>query len=133
MAQLSYSSVSANFNDRFGANVKLDDAESLLGRLGLAIDYRNAWRDASGQVRRTSVYGIGNLYYEFFDGTVANVSGTTFANANERLWGGVGLGGTYNWANDRYALYGEVSVNTSLENFGDSDSVNGTAGFRLRW
>jgi len=49
------------------------------------------------------------------------------------LWGGVGLGGTCNWASDRYALYGEVSVNTSLNDFGDSYSVNGTAGFRLRW
>jgi fibronectin-binding autotransporter adhesin len=82
---------------------------------------------------RSSVYGIANLYYEFFDGTIANVSGTTFANANERLWGGIGLGGTYNWANDRYALYGEVSINTSLKDFGDSYTLNGTAGFRLRW
>jgi outer membrane autotransporter protein len=132
-AQLSYTSVSADFNDRFGTPVTLDDAKSLLGRLGLAADYRNAWRDGSGRIVRSSVYGITNLYYEFFDGTVANVAGSTFANANERLWGGVGLGGTYNWASDRYAVYGEVALNTSLNDFGDSYSVNGTAGFRLRW
>jgi hypothetical protein len=36
-------------------------------------------------------------------------------------------------AGDRYALYGEVSVNISFKDFGDSYSVNGTAGFRLRW
>ncbi|RCS22763.1 autotransporter outer membrane beta-barrel domain-containing protein, partial [Phyllobacterium salinisoli] len=132
-SQLSYASVSADFNDRFGAHVTLDDAESLLGRVGLAADYRNAWLDGSEQIVRTSVYGIANLYYEFLDGTRANVSGTSFVSANERLWGDVGLGGTYNWANDRYALYGEVSVNTSMKDLGDSYSVNGTAGFRMKW
>lgn len=132
-AQLSYASVSADLDGRFGTHVTLDEAKSLLGRLGLSADYRNVWRDRSGQVVRSSVHGITNLYYEFFDGTLTNVAGTTFANANERLWGGIGLGGTYNWANDRYVLYGEVSANTSLKDFGNSYSVNGTAGFRLRW
>jgi fibronectin-binding autotransporter adhesin len=131
--QLSYMSVSASFVDRFGAAVSLDDAESLQSRLGFSLDHRKTWRDASGQLTRSSVYGIANLYYEFLGGTVVNVAGTTFANANERLWGGVGLGGTYNWADDKYALFGEVTVNTSLKDFGDSHSVNGTTGFRVRW
>ena len=51
----------------------------------------------------------------------------------DELWGGLGVGGTYSWNSDKYALYSEVTVNTSLENFGDSYSVNGTGGFRIRW
>jgi outer membrane autotransporter protein len=61
------------------------------------------------------------------------VSGTSFASSNDRLWGGIGGGGTFSWADGRYALYGEVSVNTSLKDFGDSYSYKGTAGFRMRW
>ena len=79
------------------------------------------------------VYGIANVYREFLDGTTVALAGTPLHVENEELWGGVGLGGTYSWAGDRYALYGEVSVNTSLDNFGDSYSVNGTAGLRIRW
>ena len=36
------------------------------------------------------------------------------------------------WSADKYALFGEVSVNTGLDNFGDSTSVNGKAGLRIR-
>jgi hypothetical protein len=47
--------------------------------------------------------------------------------------GGLGTGGTYNWAGDMYWLYGEVSTNTSLGSFADGYSYNGTAGMRVRW
>ncbi|MDR6636090.1 hypothetical protein J2X72_005153, partial [Phyllobacterium sp. 1468] len=30
-------------------------------------------------------------------------------------------------------LYSEVSINTSLSNFADSYSLNGTAGFRVKF
>jgi fibronectin-binding autotransporter adhesin len=73
------------------------------------------------------------VYYEFLDGVSVNVSGTNFTSANERLWGGIGLGGTHSFANDRYAFFGEVAVNTSLTDFGDSYSLNGNVGFRMRW
>jgi hypothetical protein len=45
----------------------------------------------------------------------------------------VGLGGTYNWNDDKYSVYAEVSANTSLQNFGDSHTVNGTVGLRVKW
>jgi type V secretory pathway adhesin AidA len=51
----------------------------------------------------------------------------------EGLWGGVGLGGSYNWSDDKYSVFGEVSANTSLESFGDSYALNGTTGFRVKW
>ena len=127
-AQLSYTSVDFDFTDVFGAAVSARDGESLLGRVGLALDHRNAWAGGSSHL-----YGIANLYYEFLDGTSVDISGTRLVSQRDDLWGGLGLGGTYNWAGDRYAVFGEVSVNSSLEHFGDSYSVNGTAGFRIRW
>ncbi|MGH6861028.1 MAG: autotransporter outer membrane beta-barrel domain-containing protein, partial [Phyllobacterium sp.] len=133
-AQLAYSSVDVDsFTDPFGARVALGSGDSLKGRLGLAASYQNAWQDASGKTARSSVYSIANLYYEFLDGTQTDVAGVHFASENDRSWGGIGAGGSYNWADDKYSVYGEMSVNTSLSNFTDSYSLNGTAGFKLKF
>ena len=78
-------------------------------------------------------YGIANLYYEFLDGTEVDVAGLAVESRPERLWGGLGLGGTHNWDDDKYSIYGEVWVDTSLQSFADSYALNGTAGFRVRW
>ncbi len=133
-AQLVYSVVNFDtFFDRFGARVSLGRGDSLLGRAGLSLDHQRTWRDEAGRLTRSDVYGIANLHYEFRDGTVVNVSGTRLANANDRLWGSIGAGGTYSWADGRYTVYGEVSYNTSLSHAGDSYSYKGTGGFRIVW
>lgn len=133
-AQLVYSAVNFNrFNDAFGAPVSLDTGDSLIGRAGLAAEYQSAWRDPARGMVRASVYGITNLYYEFLAGTETNVAGVPFASATDRLWGGIGGGGSYSWNDGKYALYGEALVSTSLSNFSDSYSYKGTAGFRVRW
>jgi outer membrane autotransporter protein len=131
-AQLSYTRVRGDLVDNFETSVAIDDGESLIGRLGFAIDYRSAWLGPRGPTS-AYVYGIANVYREFLDGTTVDIAGLPFHMESDNLWGGLGLGGTYSWAGDRYALYGEVSYNTSLDNFGDSYSVNGLAGFRIRW
>lgn len=131
-AQLAYSAVDFDsFNDRYGADISLDRGNSLLGRLGLSADYEANWTGTDGKITRNHVYGIANLYQEFLNGSRISVADTGFATENERTWGGIGTGGSYDWANGKYKLYGEVSVNTSLKNFGDSYSVNGTAGFKV--
>ena len=84
-------------------------------------------------INRSYVYGIANLYYEFLDGSAVDVSSVRFASRNDRFWGGIGLGGSYNWDNDKYSIYGEGSVNTSLNNFGDSYAYKGTIGLRVKW
>ena len=133
-AQLTYSKVDFDsFNDIFGARVSLDRGESLQGRLGVAVEHQNSWYNANGLIDRAQVYGIANLYYEFLEGTRVDVAGTTFANESERLWGGIGLGGSYNWNSDKYSIYGEGAINTSLADFGDSYSYKGTLGFRVKW
>lgn len=133
-AQLTWSSVQFDtFNDAWGASVESEDGNSLNARLGLSVDYRTAWADGNGQITRTNLYGIANLYQEFMSGNKVTVAGVDFDNGNDKTWGGLGLGGTYAWADDKYALYGEGSINTSLNNFADSYSVKGTVGLRVKW
>jgi outer membrane autotransporter protein len=133
-AQLTWSSVEFDdFKDAFGAPVSLNSGDSLVGRLGLAVDRQTEWRDADGSASRAHVYGIGNLYYDLEDGTSVDVAGTPIDSEIEALWAGLGFGGTYSWADDKYALYGEGLAKTSLEGFGDSYALSGTVGFRATW
>ncbi len=133
-AQLMWSSVDFDsFNDVWGTAVALRDGDSLTGRIGISADYRNVWRDADGQLVRSSIYGIANLYQELMGDMSIKVAEVNFGTGNDRTWGGIGAGGTYSWNDDTYALYGEGSLNTSLNNFADSYTIKGTAGFRIRW
>lgn len=129
-AQLAYSKVDSDFADNFGARVSLDRSDSLTGRLGLALDHQQSWRDQSGTLVRSNIYGITNLYYEFRGGTSVDVAGTGFASEYERLAAGIGLGGTYSWDDEKYSIYGEALVKTS---FDDEYSVGGNVGLRVRW
>ncbi|NEH53984.1 autotransporter outer membrane beta-barrel domain-containing protein, partial [Rhizobium leguminosarum] len=132
--QLVHSAVDYNdFTDAFGAPVSLLDGDSLKGRLGISADYQTALTDASGQTSRLHAYGIANIHYEFLSGAQTDLAGVKLTSEEEPLWGGVGGGGGYSWADDKYALHTEVTVNTSLGNFGDSYHVTGTAGFRVRF
>ncbi|MBV2143353.1 autotransporter outer membrane beta-barrel domain-containing protein [Falsochrobactrum sp. TDYN1] len=132
--QLIYSSVDFDsFYEPFGEKVSLHNGDSLQGRLGLSFDRQNAWQNSKGLTNRIHSYGIGNLYYEFLDGVSVELAETRLTSRNERLWGGIGLGGSYNWDDDKYSLYGEASINTSLNNFGDSYNYKGNIGFRVKW
>lgn len=133
-AQLVYSKVDFDsYLDVYDATVRLDKGDSLQGRLGMTIDHETSWQNVHDTTDRAHVYSIANLYYEFLNGTQVDVAGTSLASKKERLWGGLGLGGSYNWNNDKYSLYGEGLVNTSLNNLGDNYSVKGNVGFRMKW
>jgi fibronectin-binding autotransporter adhesin len=133
-AQLAYSSVRFDdFTDVFGAGVSLDRSESLVGRLGIAANHDVEWRGATGQLNRAHLYGIANLYYEFAGRSRVAVSDISFASRNDRLYGGLGIGGSLDWADAKYSIYGEAQVNTSLENMGDNNAIGGTVGFRMQW
>ncbi|OWT54852.1 autotransporter family protein [Candidimonas nitroreducens] len=132
--QLVYSNVDFDtFTDAFGARVSNARGESLQGRLGVALDHESSGIGAKNASVRTHVYGVANLHYEFLNGTKVDVAGESFASRNDRLWASLGVGGSYNWDNDKYSLYGEGLVDTSLNQFGNSYSVIGRVGFRMRW
>ncbi|WP_163877328.1 autotransporter outer membrane beta-barrel domain-containing protein [Rhizobium laguerreae] len=133
-AQLAYSSVRFDdFTDAYGAAASLDDGDSLTGRLGISADYDSDWKDASGRTSRAKLYGIANLYYDFLDGSDVDVSGTSLVSENQALWGGLGMGGSLSWADDRYAAHGEAFARTSLQDFGDSNALGAKVGFSVKW
>lgn len=137
-AQLQYSNVDFDdFTTKWGkggrSDVSRDKGDSLIGRLGASLDYQDSWQNAQGMTDRSVVYGIVNFYNEFLDGTKVDVNRTSFTNKSERFWGGVGFGGSYNWNDDKYSIYGEGSVTTSFRSFGDSYSYKGTVGLRIKW
>ncbi len=122
-----------SFTDPLGLNVSMDRGDSFVGRYGLALEQQETWKDKDGKTRRSSIYGIVNLYNEFLGETRVHWAGETLAQRDARFWGGVGLGGTYNWNDDRYSIYGEVAAETSLEDIGDSYKLGGTLGLRVKW
>ncbi|WP_253610544.1 MULTISPECIES: autotransporter outer membrane beta-barrel domain-containing protein [unclassified Bradyrhizobium] len=133
-AQLIYSSVTFDgFTDRFGARVSPDKGDSLRARFGISAGWEKAWKDAHGNAERLKLYGIANLYAEFLGGTRVSVAETWFVSRNASSTGELGLGGTYDWGDNKYSLYGEVAASTSLGNFGSSYGNRGIAGARYRW
>ena len=133
-AQLSYSSVRFDsFTAPFDAAVSLSGSDVLIGRAGLSLDYEDAWTGTGGKVSRPHVYGIANLYYDFLDGNDVDVSGTAFHEHDQPLWGGLGLGGSLSWADDRYTAFGEAFAKSSLRNFGDSRAIGAKLSFSVKW
>ena len=131
-AQLIYSKVKfESFHDAFGAQVTLDQGSSLLARLGLSLAHEQTSQDGSGKASHQRHYAIVNLYNEFKNGTRVDVAGVGFANRNERLWGGIGAGTSYSWADGKYTVYGQGLLNTSLNHFGDSYTFTATLGLRM--
>lgn len=122
-----------SFTDPLGLNVSMDRGDSFVGRYGLALEQQSTWKDQDDKTRRSSIYGIVNLYNEYLGETRVNWAGETLEQRDARFWGGVGLGGTYNWNDDRYSIYGELAAETSLEDIGDSYKLGGTLGLRVKW
>ncbi|KRC81475.1 autotransporter-associated beta strand repeat-containing protein [Sphingomonas sp. Root241] len=119
------------FVDLAGAIVSAGDSDSLLGRLGISLDHQKSWSQANGQTARRHLYGIANIEYEMLDGTRVDVSGTPLLRRDDRLRGELGIGGSYSWGSGRYTIYSEVSGNTALGNFGNSNTLRAHAGFQV--
>ncbi|MBZ9921531.1 autotransporter outer membrane beta-barrel domain-containing protein, partial [Mesorhizobium sp. BR1-1-7] len=133
-AQLSYSAVRFDgFTDPFDASVSLSRSEALIGRAGLSLDYEDAWTGAQGKASRSHLYGIANLYYDFLDGNDVDVSGTALHEHDQPLWGGLGVGGSLSWDDDRYTVSGEAFAKSSLKEFGDSNSIGAKLGLSVKW
>lgn len=122
-----------SFTDPFGAKVRLDDGDSLIGRFGVSLDYEPERSGANDAAAQTHVYAIANLYNEFLNGTNVNVAGVSFRSRDERLWAELGVGGTYQWNKGRYGVYGNLSVAGATKNMSDNHSVGGMIGFRVQW
>ncbi|MEZ2328992.1 autotransporter outer membrane beta-barrel domain-containing protein [Mesorhizobium sp. RCC_202] len=89
--------------------------DSLLGRLGLSLDHQSQWQERSGRAGHTNHYTIANLYYDFGNGSPVDLAGSRLSSRNEQLRGGLGIGGTINWADHRFLVFGEVVARTGLK------------------
>ena len=128
--QMSYQNVRFDaFEDPSNAAVASRNGDSLKTRGGLSIDHDRSW-EANGGSRRTHLYGLFNLSYEWLDGTSVDVAGTPIRTSNDRLWGEAALGGSLGLG-DRLTIYTQVSASSALHDFGDSYNIKGTAGVRL--
>lgn len=124
--QLTYSSVHFDrFADPFGAVASMEDADSLISRLGIAIN-----RDRAVHDRRSHFYAVANLGYEWDNGIRAQVSGVQIKRMDRREWGELGFGASINWTNG-VRLYGEISGKSPLHDIANSYTVHGTAGISV--
>ena len=124
--QTSYTHVAFDgFTDPYGAQVSLDKGSSLKTRLGLSLDHQ-AHSDSGSH----HLYGVANLVYEWMDGTRVDVSGAALRHRDDRLWGEIGVGGSYSW-NNRTTLYLQATGSTAIKDFGSSTALTGTAGLRV--
>ncbi|UIJ96041.1 autotransporter outer membrane beta-barrel domain-containing protein [Sinorhizobium meliloti] len=133
-AQLVYTSVNFDdFVDPYGARVSLDDGNSLRGRIGLALDREQQWQGAEGDGRSSRLFGTVDLYREFLGDTRADVSGVSFGIEADDWIGEIGIGGSYNWGDDKYSLYGEARASTGLSDFGGSYAVRASVGLKMKF
>jgi len=139
-AQLTQSGVGFDqFLDPFDALVTLDEANRLVGRIGVSLDKETEWTAEDGTKSRSHIYGLANLYYDFSDGTKVTVSGESgangvaFRNSSDRLQAGVAVGASFNLDEDRVSIFGEARLTTSLENPGNSFGVAANAGLRIKF
>lgn len=62
----------------FGSRVSTTSSDSLIGSLGVAADGDREWKDDDGEIRRSHLYGIANLYHDFTGATDVNVADVFF-------------------------------------------------------
>ena len=137
--QLAYTAEDIDDNhDPYGARLIDTENQGGFARLGLAFEQRLSQRINRNMygnllLERIGLYAIANTYYYFDDKTEVQVSGTSLYQARDEWWGQLGVGFTYDQCGDRCSVYGEVDYASSLDNFGDSDSIQLTFGFRFKW
>lgn len=133
-AQLTYSGIAHDrFTDVYGARVALEEGQDMKVRLGLAADYKDSWIDEGGTSSRLHAYGIANLYIDALPQSRVLLEDVNLATSQEMLWGGIGIGGTYSWGDEKYAIHGQAGLNAGLVDFGRSYSMSGTTGISVRF
>ncbi|CDG17325.1 autotransporter outer membrane beta-barrel domain-containing protein [Xenorhabdus doucetiae] len=135
-AQLAFSSVKMNdFHDTFGTKIRFDQSESMKLRLGTTIDYRQKWRDEQNKDgKAANLYGLFNIRQELLGrNDTVDVADVTFHAGNDRTWAESGVGGSYSWNDNNSFVYGQTSVNTSLNNFADSYELSAKIGLKATW
>ncbi len=125
-AQVYYSSLSYDAFDMGTMHIDGGKAESLRGRIGVAINSQTFGDNG----KATHLYGILNLLNEFEGKNTMWAAGTPIRSHPEKLWGEVGLGFTHNFS-DRFSVFGEGGYETAFSNSGDNYNLKGRLGLRV--
>lgn len=135
-AQLVYSSINMkDFDDKFGTKIRFDQSRNMKLRVGATIDHHQKWRDDQSKDEKASnFYGLFNIRQELLGrNDTVDIANVAFHGGNDRTWGEAGAGGAYSWGNSKYFVYGQSSVNTSLNNFADSYELSAKIGIKATW
>ncbi|MBY6190331.1 autotransporter outer membrane beta-barrel domain-containing protein [Microbulbifer agarilyticus] len=124
--------------DPYGASMTDAENQGGFARMGVAFEQRLSQRVNRNMygnllLERIGFYAIANTYFYFDDQTEVKVSGTSLFQERDQWWGQIGAGFTYDECGDGCSVYGELDYATSLNNLGDSYSVQLTFGFRYKW
>lgn len=132
-AQIAYSRVNFDsFTDiQNSIIINEKDYVGLEGRLGLALNYEKSHLDSSGKMRRNKLYILGNIHQEFKGDSTVSISGVDYESKMNNTWMSVGVGGSHNWDNDRFSIYGELSLASSTKKFGEEYELAGEIGLRI--
>lgn len=132
-AQIAYSRVNFDsFTDiQNSIIINEKDYVGLEGRLGLALNYEKSHLDSSGKMRRNKLYILGNIHQEFKGDSTVSISGVDYESKMNNTWVSVGVGGSHNWDNDRFSIYGELSLASSTKKFGEEYELAGEIGLRI--
>ncbi|HWK94814.1 MAG TPA: autotransporter outer membrane beta-barrel domain-containing protein [Pseudolabrys sp.] len=126
--QMIYSNVRFDhFVDPWGADVTADKSGSLRTRWGISLEHDGEWDG-----RRSRVYGIANISYEWLDAMRTLVAGVPIDHHDERLWGELGIGASIRWR-EGLSFYGELSGNTPFRGFGNSYILKANLGLRVQF
>lgn len=133
-AQLVWSRVSVDsFDDAFGSKVSLKDGDSLLARVGVSGDRKAEWQAKDGTKTRTWLHLNLDVIQEMADGTTTDIEEVQFSSRDARTTVAAGVGGTLDWHDGRYAVYGKVGVQSSPHNPSDNYGAGGNVGVRISW
>lgn len=135
-AQLTYSGLNLkDYTDFYDARVHHSNENDVLGRIGLATNYENAWQDAAGFTRKLDLYGMIGVQQNFTgNSNLILVSGTPFYTGGQtRTQLQLTLGSTYSWNDGKYAVFGTVETSGATKNISDNYSLSGNLGFKIRW
>jgi outer membrane autotransporter protein len=123
-AQLTYANVDQDsYTDSYGLDVSPEDADSLIGRLG--VQFQTTIAGINGQ--SFTPWAVFNVLSEFMGDNDTNVAGTVLTSDIGGTWYNAGLGFDAKLT-DSVALYGSGEYN-----FGDVEGWAGTAGLKVRW
>ncbi len=101
----------------------------------MALAYDNSYQDPDdGRVKRNKFYGLVNYYHSFEGEGEVSINGMGFKNGyHDNDFIGLSLGGSHNWADEQFSVYGEVGARSTTRGseFGKQYGLNGELGFRV--